>query len=282
MQHVGVVGGGTMGAGIAEVCATAGSDVVILETERGYAEAAYQRVEASLDRAVIKGRTSRAQADSAIARVRVTVDIEQFGDRELVIEAAPEIESIKHAIFRDLDEVVRPTAILATNTSSIPVIRIAKGTLHPERVVGLHFFNPVPIMPLVEVISTLLTSAETSQLVIDYTNSVLGKTPVRAGDQSGFIVNALLIPYLCQAVRMLDSAYATIEDIDTAMVGGCGYPMGPLRLLDTIGLDVALSAAESLYAEFAETHYAPPARLRRMVDAGRLGKKVGRGFYEYP
>ncbi len=270
-----------MGAGIAEVCAKAGSDVLVLETRREFADAAAARIEKSIGRGVVKGKISQEDADAANARVRVTLDIEEFADRDLVIEAAPEIEELKHDIFGRLDAIVKPEGILATNTSSIPVIKIAAATERPDRVVGVHFFNPVPVMPLVEVISTLMTSPETADAVTDYAKNTLGKTTVQAGDRSGFIVNALLIPYLCQAIRMFDSGYASAEDIDAAMKGGCGYPMGPLTLLDTVGLDVALAAAESLYAEFAEPHFAPPALLRRMVDAGRLGRKTGRGFYDY-
>lgn len=281
MELVGVIGGGTMGAGIAEVCAKAGSSVLILETKPEFAEAAQSRVAKSITRGVAKGKITQEEADAAIARVRVTLDIEEFADRDLVIEAAPEIESLKYEIFGKLDKIVKPSGILATNTSSIPVIKVACATERPERVVGVHFFNPVPVMPLVEIISTLVTSPETAKAVTDYAKDTLRKTTVQAGDRSGFIVNALLIPYLTSAIRMLESGYATAEDIDAAMKGGCGYPMGPLTLLDTVGLDVTLAAAESLYAEFAEPHYAPPALLRRMVEAGRLGKKSGRGFYDY-
>ncbi|EGD56761.1 3-hydroxybutyryl-CoA dehydrogenase [Gordonia neofelifaecis] len=281
MNRIGVIGGGTMGAGIAEVCAKAGSDVLVLETKQEFADAASARIAKSISRGVAKGKISQEDADAAIARVKVTLDISEFGDRELVIEAAPEVEAIKHDIFAKLDAVVKPEAILATNTSSIPIIKIAAATSYPERVVGVHFFNPVPVMPLVEIISALSTAPETAEAVTDYAKNVLGKTTVQAGDRSGFIVNALLIPYLCQAIRMYDSGYASAEDIDAAMKGGCGYPMGPLTLCDTVGLDICLAAAESLYAEFAEPHFAPPALLRRMVDAGRLGRKSGRGFYDY-
>ncbi|MFC8527329.1 3-hydroxybutyryl-CoA dehydrogenase [Nocardia sp. NPDC057227] len=281
MQKIGVVGGGTMGAGIAEVCLRSGSDVVILEVKSEYADAAQQRVRDSLDRAVRRGKLAEADAAAVLERLRVSTDYSDLAERDLVIEAAPEIEELKRQIFTRLDEVTGQDTILATNTSSIPVIKMATATRRPERVVGVHFFNPVPVMPLVEIISTLVTDDAAALAVADYVTGTLGKTAVRAGDRAGFIVNALLIPYLCQAVRMLDSGYASAEDIDTAMKGGCGYPMGPLTLLDTIGLDVALSAAESLYGEFAEPHQAPPALLRRMVDAGHLGKKSGRGFYRY-
>ncbi|WP_305092894.1 3-hydroxybutyryl-CoA dehydrogenase [Prescottella sp. R16] len=281
MELVGVIGGGTMGAGIAEVCAKAGSNVLVLETKQEFADAAQARIASSIGKGVARGKITQEEADAAIARVRVTLDIEEFADRDLVIEAAPEIEALKYEIFGKLDKIVKPSGILATNTSSIPVIKVANATQRPEQVVGVHFFNPVPVMPLVEIISTLVTSPETAAAVTDYAKNTLGKTTVQAGDRAGFIVNALLIPYLCDAVRMLEAGYATAEDIDDAMKGGCGYPMGPLTLLDTVGLDIALAAAESLYAEFGQPHYAPPALLRRKVDAGQLGRKTGQGFYSY-
>lgn len=281
VELVGVVGGGTMGAGIAEVCAKAGSDVIVLETSEKFADAARERVSTSIGKGVKRGKITQEEADAAIARVRVTTDIADLADRDLVIEAAPEVESIKTDIFAKLDAVVKPSGILATNTSSLPVIKMAQATERPGQVVGVHFFNPVPVMPLVEIISALTTDDAAANEVYDYVANTLGKTAVRAGDRAGFIVNALLIPYLCSAIRMLESGYATKEDIDDAMKGGCGYPMGPLTLLDTVGLDVALNAAQALYDEFAEPHYAPPALLRRMVDAGRLGRKTGEGFYSY-
>ncbi|RVW02531.1 3-hydroxybutyryl-CoA dehydrogenase [Rhodococcus spongiicola] len=281
MELVGVIGGGTMGAGIAEVCAKAGSDVLVLETTQEFADAAQARIANSIGKGVARGKITQDDADAAVARVRVTLDINEFADRDLVIEAAPEIEALKADIFGRLDKIVKPSGILATNTSSIPVIKIANATERPSQVVGVHFFNPVPVMPLVEIVVSLVTSEETVKAVTDYARDTLGKKAVRAGDRAGFIVNALLIPYLCDAVRMLESGYATAEDIDEAMKGGCGYPMGPLTLLDTVGLDVALAAAESLHAEFGQPHYAPPALLRRKVDAGHLGRKTGQGFYSY-
>lgn len=270
-----------MGAGIAEVCAKAGSNVLILETKQEFADAAQARIANSIGKGVARGKITQEEADAAIARVRVTLDIEEFADRDLVIEAAPEIEALKFEIFGKLDKIVKPSGILATNTSSIPVIKIANATQRPSQVVGVHFFNPVPVMPLVEIVVSLVTSEETVAAVTEFARDTLGKKAVRAGDRAGFIVNALLIPYLCDAVRMLESGYASAEDIDEAMKGGCGYPMGPLTLLDTVGLDVALAAAESLYAEFAQPNYAPPALLRRKVDAGHLGRKTGQGFYSY-
>ncbi|BCN80750.1 3-hydroxybutyryl-CoA dehydrogenase [Prescottella equi] len=276
-----MIGGGTMGAGIAEVCAKAGSNVLVLETKQEFADAAQARIANSIGKGVARGKISQEEADAAISRVRVTLDIEEFADRDLVIEAAPEIEALKFEIFGKLDKIVKPSGILATNTSSIPVIKIANATSRPSQVVGVHFFNPVPVMPLVEIVVSLVTSEETVAAVTEFARDTLGKKAVRAGDRAGFIVNALLIPYLCDAVRMLESGYASAEDIDEAMKGGCGYPMGPLTLLDTVGLDVALAAAESLYAEFAQPNYAPPALLRRKVDAGHLGRKTGQGFYSY-
>jgi len=276
-----VIGGGTMGAGIAEVCAKAGSNVLILETKQEFADAAQARIANSIGKGVARGKITQEEADAAVSRVRVTLDIEEFADRDLVIEAAPEIEALKFEIFGKLDKIVKPSGILATNTSSIPVIKIANATQRPSQVVGVHFFNPVPVMPLVEIVVSLVTSEETVAAVTEFARDTLGKKAVRAGDRAGFIVNALLIPYLCDAVRMLESGYASAEDIDEAMKGGCGYPMGPLTLLDTVGLDVALAAAESLYAEFAQPNYAPPALLRRKVDAGHLGRKTGQGFYSY-
>ncbi|BCN60954.1 3-hydroxybutyryl-CoA dehydrogenase [Prescottella equi] len=281
MELVGVIGGGTMGAGIAEVCAKAGSNVLVLETKQEFADAAQARIANSIGKGVARGKISQEEADAAISRVRVTLDIEEFADRDLVIEAAPEIEALKFEIFGKLDKIVKPSGILATNTSSIPVIKIANATQRPSQVVGVHFFNPVPVMPLVEIVVSLVTSEETVAAVTEFARDTLGKKAVRAGDRAGFIVNALLIPYLCDAVRMLESGYASAEDIDEAMKGGCGYPMGPLTLLDTVGLDVALAAAESLYAEFAQPNYAPPALLRRKVDAGHLGRKTRQGFYSY-
>lgn len=281
MEKVGVIGGGTMGAGIAEVCAKAGSDVIVVETKQEFADAAVARIEKSIARGVKAGKLSQEDADAALARVSVTLTLDDLADRDLIIEAAPEVEAIKTDIFARLDGIAKPSAILATNTSSIPVIKMAQATTRPGQVVGVHFFNPVPVMPLVEVISALTTDEAAATAVFDYVKNTLGKSAVRAGDRAGFIVNALLVPYLTSAVRMLESGYATKEDIDAAMKGGAGYPMGPLTLIDTVGLDITLNAAQSLYDEFAEPHYAPPALLRRMVEAGRLGRKSGQGFYDY-
>ncbi len=281
IELVGVIGGGTMGAGIAEVCAKAGSSVLILETKQEYADAALARIEKSIARGVKAGKLDQAAADHALGRVRVTLEMAEFADCDLVIEAAPEIESLKADIFSRLDAIVKPEGILASNTSSIPLIKMANATKRPGQVVGIHFFNPVPVMPLVEVVVSLVTAESTVETVSNYVRDTLGKKAVRAGDRAGFIVNALLIPYLLSAVRMFESGYASAEDIDAAMKGGCGYPMGPLTLCDTVGLDIALAAAQSMYEEFGEPHMSPPPLLRRMVDAGHLGRKTGRGFYSY-
>ncbi|MGH8239125.1 MAG: 3-hydroxybutyryl-CoA dehydrogenase, partial [Steroidobacteraceae bacterium] len=246
------------------------------------AEAGQARVTTSLDRGVRSGKLTDEQRDTALGQIAFTTDLDELADRQLVIEAVVEDEAVKGKIFAELDKVVTdPDAVLASNTSSIPIMKIAAATQNPSRVLGLHFFNPVPVMPLVEIVVTLVTSEETVLAVTDYAKNTLRKKTVRAGDRAGFIVNALLIPYLTSAVRMLESGYATAEDIDEAMKGGCGYPMGPLTLIDTVGLDITLAAAESLYAEFAEPHYAPPTLLKRKVDAGHLGKKSGKGFYDY-
>ncbi|MFT3898675.1 MAG: 3-hydroxybutyryl-CoA dehydrogenase [Gordonia sp. (in: high G+C Gram-positive bacteria)] len=280
MKNVGVIGGGTMGAGIAEVVAKAGSTVRVLERAEAV-DAAQERIAKSLARGVKAGKLSEADADAALKRVTVTTDIDSFADCELVVEAMPEIESLKLEYFHKLDEIVKPTAILATNTSSIPVIRLANATKHPERVLGMHFFNPVPVMNLVELVTTLKVDPDVVRKAKDFASKTLGKKTIESKDQAGFIVNALLVPYLLSAIRMYETGFASAEDIDEGMVNGCGHPMGPLRLADTVGLDVCLPIAESLYAEFSEPQYAPPVLLRRMVDAGYYGRKSGRGFYEY-
>lgn len=281
MTHLGVVGGGTMGAGIAEVAARAGDEVLVLERDQDAADAARARIEKSLARGTKAGKITEEQATESLARLRTTTSIADFGDRELVIEALPEIESLKVGFFAELDQVTAADAILATNTSSIPIIRVAKNVADPSRVVGVHFFNPVPVMPLVEIIASLASSTEAIDTVTTYARDHLGKRTIQAGDRGGFVVNALLIPYLVSAIRMYESGYATKEDIDAGMINGCAHPMGPLTLSDTVGLDVVLDVAESLYQEFREPHLAPPPLLQRMVDAGYLGKKAGKGFYDY-
>jgi len=282
ITRVGVAGCGLMGSGIAEICARGGLDVIVREIDTAAAEAGLARIDASLARAVRAGKITAEDRDAALARLTVTTRLEDLADRELVIEAATENPVVKAALFAELDRVVAgPDAILATNTSSIPIIQVAQATRRPERVVGLHFFNPVPVQRLVEVIPSVLTSPGVVERVTALVTKTLGKTTIKAPDRSGFVVNALLVPYLLAAIRMLDAGYATAEDIDLGMTLGCAHPMGPLRLADLIGLDTLKAVADSMYEEYKEPVYAAPPLLRRMTDAGLLGRKAGRGFYDY-
>lgn len=282
IQRTAVIGSGLMGAGIAEVLAKSGLDVIVREIDDEASAAGRGRIEKSLGRAVEKGKLGADDRDRALENLRFTTDIADLADRQLVIEAASENEEIKKSIFSELDGVVTdPEAILASNTSSMPIIRFAQSTSRPERVVGVHFFNPAPVQPLVEVVSSVLTADEVRDTVTSFVADVLGKTPIQAEDRPGFIVNALLIPYLCSAIRMLESGFATKEDIDTGMVNGCAHPMGPIKLADLVGLDTCLYAAQSMYDETGDLATKPPVLLSRMVDAGLLGVKSGRGFYEY-
>jgi len=279
---VGIAGCGLMGSGIAEVCARGGLDVVVREIDDAAATAGRARIEASLARAVRAGKLTAEDRDVALARIRVTTSLDDLADRELIIEAATENPAVKAALFAELDRVAeRPDVILATNTSSIPIIQVAQATTRPERVVGLHFFNPVPVQRLVEVIPSVVTSLEAVTRVTALVTKALGKTVIKAPDRSGFVVNALLVPYLLSAIRMLDAGHATAEDIDLGMTLGCAHPMGPLRLSDLIGLDTLKAVADSMYEEYKEPLYAAPPLLRRMTDAGLLGRKSGRGFYDY-
>ena len=281
IKIVGVVGGGIMGSGIAEVVARSGGDVVLREVNEATIEGAQRRLVASLDKAVRNGKLAEDERDAIVGRVRFTDTLEDLADCDLVAEAAIEDEEAKTAIFAALGKVVRPDALLTSNTSSIPIMKLAAVTPGPERVVGMHFFNPAPVMPLVEVIPCELTSDETVQRIQEFVRAKLGKTSITAKDRAGFVVNALLIPYLLSAIRMVDAGVASAEDIDTAMVGGCAHPMGPLALTDLIGLDTAAAVAVSMYEETKEQLYAPPALLLRKVEAGDLGRKTGRGFFTY-
>ncbi|MFD9905093.1 3-hydroxybutyryl-CoA dehydrogenase [Streptomyces sp. NPDC059063] len=282
IRRVGVVGGGQMGAGIAEVCARAGLDTVVCEVDAVAAAAARKRVEASLDRAVRHGKLDRAAARDAVGCMVFTGRLDDLADRQLVVEAVVENPDAKVEVFTALDKIVQdPEAVLATNTSSLPVMRLGMATGRADRVLGLHFFNPVPVLPLVEVVPSLHTAPRTVAAVEDFVTTTLGKTAIRSQDRAGFVVNALLVPYLLAAVRMAESGFASAADIDTGMQLGCAHPMGPLGLADLIGLDTVASIAQSLYAEFKEPLYAPPPLLQRMVEAGLLGRKSGRGFYAY-
>jgi 3-hydroxybutyryl-CoA dehydrogenase len=280
--RVGVVGCGLMGSGIAEVAARAGCDVVVTEAADDAAKAGLARIERSLTTAVERGKLDDAEREATLGRIEVTTDVGRLADRELVVEAVVEDEATKVAVFQQVDRIVEsPDAILASNTSSIPIMKLAMATTRPQAVIGIHFFNPVPVLKLVELVPSLLTSPPTSDGAERFATEVLGKRVIRSQDRAGFVVNALLIPYLLSAIRMLESGFATAEDIDAGMVEGCAHPMGPLRLADLIGLDTTMAVAESLYEEFKEPLYAPPPLLSRMVDAGLLGRKTGRGFHDY-
>ncbi|MEV5983322.1 3-hydroxybutyryl-CoA dehydrogenase [Streptomyces sp. NPDC052114] len=282
LHRVGVVGGGRMGAGIAEVCARAGLDTVVCEADATAARAARERVAVSLERAVQRGKVDRLSAEDAEARTVFTSSLDDLADRQLVIEAIVEDADAKTEVFAALDKVVEdPEAILATNTSAIPVMRLGMATRRADRVLGLHFFNPVPVLPLVEVVASLHTAPHAVAAVTEFATGTLGKTAVHSRDRAGFVVNALLIPYVLSAVRMAESGFATAADVDAGMELGCAHPMGPLRLADLIGLDTVASIARSLYEEFKEPLYAPPPLLLRMVEAGLLGRKTGRGFHAY-
>ncbi|MFF4849738.1 3-hydroxybutyryl-CoA dehydrogenase [Streptomyces sp. NPDC001194] len=282
IRRVGVVGGGQMGSGIAEVCARAGLDTVVCEADATAARGARERVAVSLERAVQRGKLDRIPAEDALARTVFTGDLEDLADRQLVIEAVVENAEAKTGIFTALDKIVEdPGAVLASNTSAIAIMRLGMATGRADRVLGLHFFNPVPVLPLVEIVSSLHTTTGTVETMEGFVRDTLGKTAIRSQDRSGFVVNALLVPYLLSAIRMAESGHASAADIDDGMVLGCAHPMGPLKLADLIGLDTVAAIAESLYAEFKEPLYAPPPLLLRMVQAGLLGRKAGRGFHTY-
>ncbi|MCC3777962.1 3-hydroxybutyryl-CoA dehydrogenase [Streptomyces sp. UNOB3_S3] len=271
-----------MGAGIAEVCARAGLDTVVREADATAVRAARERITRSLDRAVGRGRATSDERDAALARIVLTTDLDDMADRQLVVEAVVEDAGVKAEVFAGLDKIVEdPAAVLATNTSSVPVMRLGMATTRADRVIGLHFFNPAPVMPLVEVVASLHTGAGTLRTAEEFVTATLGRRVVRSQDRAGFVVNALLVPYLLSAIRMAESGFAAARDIDTGMELGCAHPMGPLALADLIGLDTVLAIAESLYEEFREPLYAAPPLLRRMVEAGLLGRKAGRGFHPY-
>jgi 3-hydroxybutyryl-CoA dehydrogenase len=282
ITRVGVVGCGLMGSGIAEVSARAGLDVVVVEADEQAVDAGRARVEASLAQAVRRGKLTEDVRGETIARIAFTWEADALADRQLVVEAVPEIEPRKLETFRTIDKVVVDGgAVLASNTSSIPIMKLAMATHRPEQVIGIHFFNPVPVLPLVELVPSLLTSPTAVDTAETFASATLDKHVIRSQDRAGFVVNALLIPYLLSSIRMLESGFATAEDIDTGMMQGCAHPMGPLALSDLIGLDTVMAVAQSMYDEFKEPLYAPPPMLLRMVDAGLLGRKSGRGFHQY-
>ena len=282
IERVGVVGAGQMGGGIAEVCARAGVDVTVFETTDALVTAGRNRITTSLERGVSAGKITERERDGALGQLRFTTTMADLADRQLVIEAVIEDENVKAAIFSRLDEIITdPDAVLASNTSSIPVMKLGAVTRNPGRVLGLHFFNPVPVLPLVELVTTLVTTEAAAARTEQFAGTVLGKQVIRCADRSGFVVNALLVPYLLSAVRMVESGLATVADVDKAVVAGLSHPMGPLRLSDLIGLDTVKLIADKMFEEFKEPHYGPPPLLLRMVEAGRLGKKSGQGFYTY-
>ncbi len=280
-KAIGIVGGGIMGCGIAEVAARSGCDVVLREVNEALVEASVRRLETSLDTAVRKTKLTVEERNDITQRIRFTDRLEELSGCDLVVEAVVEDLDVKTEIFAALDKIVRPDALISSNTSSLPIMQLAAATDRPERVIGLHFFNPAPVMPLVEIIPCELSSDETVSRAREFATDQLGKTTITAKDRAGFVVNALLIPYLLAAIRMADAGLASAADIDKAMVGGCNHPMGPLALTDLIGLDTTVAVAESMYAETKEQLYAPPALLLRKVEAGELGRKSGRGFFTY-
>lgn len=282
IKRLGVVGAGLMGSGIAEVHARAGLDVVVAELNQSALDAGRAGIEKSLRRGVSKGKIDQSDADAALGRLSFTTEVADLADRDLVIEAIVEREEAKVELFSTLDEIVTSEdAILASNTSSIPITKLGMATNRPGQVVGIHFFNPAPVQPLVELVPAMLTSDETVRRAQEHAEDALGKTVIRSQDRAGFVVNALLIPYLLSAIRMYESGFASAEDIDRGMELGTAHPMGPLRLSDLIGLDTIKSVAEAMYEEFKDPSHAAPPLLLRMVDAGLLGKKAGRGFYDY-
>jgi 3-hydroxybutyryl-CoA dehydrogenase len=282
IERVGVIGAGQMGAGIAEVSARAGVDVLVYEPTEALTTAGKARITKSLERGVSTGKITERERDQALANLKFTTNLAELSDRQLVVEAVIEDDTVKGKIFSELDKVITdPDAVLASNTSSIPIMKIAAATENPSRVLGLHFFNPVPVLPLVELVSTLVTSDGAIARTEKFASGVLGKQVVRCSDRSGFVVNALLVPYLLSAIRMVEAGFATVEDVDKAVVAGLSHPMGPLRLSDLVGLDTLKLIADKMFEEFKEPHYGPPPLLLRMVEAGQLGKKSGQGFYKY-
>jgi 3-hydroxybutyryl-CoA dehydrogenase len=280
IQRLGIVGSGIMGSGVAEVAAKAGIEVVLRSRQQDTADAMVAALDRSLNKQVEKGRIEEVAAKETLARVTATANLGDLAECDLVLESVVEDLAVKKDLFNELDRIVKDGAILATNTSTLPVIELAMETGRPDRVCGVHFFNPAPAMALVELVRTLVSSDETIAEVRAFAEAC-GKSPVEVSDRAGFIVNALLFPYLNNAVRMLENGTASRDDIDAAMKGGCNFPMGPLALLDLVGLDTSLAILDALYDEFRDPNYAAVPLLRRMVSAEQLGRKSGKGFYDY-
>ncbi len=279
-QHIGVVGSGIMGSGVAEVTASTGAEVIVHARSEASADAVLVAIDSSLAKQVEKGKLEAETAAALRRRVRVTTDLADLASCDFIVETVVEDLDVKRALFTELDEYLGEHTIVATCTSTLSVTKLATALSHPENVCGVHFFNPVHTMSLVEVVRPLLASDETMRAVTEFVLAC-HKDPVEVKDQAGFVVNALLFPYLNNAVRLLESGVATMEGIDLAMKGGCGFPMGPFALLDLVGLDTSLAILNALFAEFGDANYEPVARLRQMVDAGELGRKSGSGFYQY-
>jgi 3-hydroxybutyryl-CoA dehydrogenase len=280
IRKVGVLGAGLMGSGIAEVCAKSGYDTLVREIDDELVKKGLARIEGSLAKAVEKGKLAAGDRDAAWTRLGSTIRMEDLADCDLVIEAIVENLDVKKETYRALDGICKPETIFCSNTSSLTITEMSAATTRPDRFAGLHFFNPVPVMKLVEVVRTIATSEATASTVFEFAQS-LGKEPIRTHDNSGFIVNRLLVPYLLDAVRALEEGVGSREDIDKGMELGCGHPMGPLKLVDFVGLDTTYAIAQIMYDEYREKRFAPPPLLKRMVLAGRYGRKSGRGFYEY-
>jgi 3-hydroxybutyryl-CoA dehydrogenase len=280
-MRVGVIGGGLRGSGIAEVCARSGVDVTDVEVDPARAEHSRAAIEKSLDRGVRSEKVSPEERDAALDRLAYTTSLEDVEGADAAIEAIIEDETAKRDLFMRLDQLLPDAEFLASNTSSVPIMKLGAGTSQPHKVIGLHFFNPVPVLPLVEIVHSIMTADETADRARRFAEETLGKQCIDSQDRAGFVVNALLVPYLLSSVRMYESGFASREDIDRGMVLGCAHPMGPLRLADLIGLDTLLAVSESLYEEFRDPSSVAPALLNRMVEAGLLGRKSGRGFYEY-
>src|SRR4051812_34677407 len=280
IRKVGVIGGGLMGSGIAKVCAAAGFPTTVREVTTDLATKTRQSIEKTLAKGIERGKVTAEDRDRTLSNLRFATELKELADSDIFIEAVVEDLSVKNSLWSELDRIAGSDAIFASNTSSLTIIAMATASGRPDRMLGLHFFNPVPLMKLVEVVRTITTTAETERLAMDFVRG-LGKEPIRAKDSSGFVVNLLLIPYMLDAINALESGVASVEDIDKGMQLGAGYPMGPFTLLDFVGLDTAYKIEEIMFAEYREKRYAPPPLLKRMVLAGMLGRKSGKGFYDY-
>jgi 3-hydroxybutyryl-CoA dehydrogenase len=280
IQKVGVLGGGLMGSGIAQVSAAAGFPTIVREVSTALGDKARSSIEKTLAKGIERGKVTEAERDKTLANLSFTTELTDLSDSDLFIEAVVEDLEVKNTLWGQLDKIARPEAIFASNTSSLTIIAMAAESGRPDRMLGMHFFNPVPLMKLVEVVRTITTSEETERLAMDFVKA-LGKEPIRAKDSSGFIVNLLLIPYMVDAIKALESNVGSVEDIDKGMQLGAGHPMGPFTLLDFVGLDTVYKIAEIMFAEYRDSRYAPPPLLKRMVLAGMLGRKSGKGFYDY-